>query len=111
MRLVNLTPHNITVRTGRGDITIPPSGQIARVQTVQREAGHVNVAPGVRVPVVETTFGEVVGLSEPRPGVTYIVSSLVLQAVSGRDDLVAPDTGSTAVRENGRIIAVTRFQK
>jgi len=43
----------------------------------------------------------------------YIVSSLVAQAVKGRNDVVSPDTSpASAVRdENGNIIGVKRFQR
>ena len=46
------------------------------------------------------------------PKAIYIVSSLVAQAVAGRNDVVAPDAGPTAIRnEQGQIVAVTRFQR
>lgn len=44
--------------------------------------------------------------------IQFSVSSLVAQAVVGREDVVAPDTGPTAIRdEAGRIVAVRRFQQ
>ena len=104
---LNLTPHEITVRGPNGDLRIPASGQIARVQTVESDAGTV-----AGVPAVTRAFGEIENLPAPREGVAFIVSSMVLGAVSGRDDVVAPDTGPTAVRdEDGKIKAVTRFVK
>jgi len=43
----------------------------------------------------------------------YIVSSLVAQALRGRNDIIAPDTSpNNVVRdENGNIIGVKRFQR
>ncbi len=111
VKLVNLTPHTITIFKENGEVVeLPPSGQIVRVKVVQEPAGEIN-----GIPVVRSGFGEVEGLPPPKPGVVYVVSSLVAQAVArlGREDVVAPDTtGVSAVRdEEGRIIGVRRFQK
>ncbi|RME25645.1 MAG: hypothetical protein D6800_07370, partial [Candidatus Zixiibacteriota bacterium] len=55
-------------------------------------------------------LGDVEGLPDPQDGTVYLVSSMVLSAVRGRRDVVAPDTGPTAIRdETGRITAVTRL--
>jgi len=54
-------------------------------------------------------MGQVSGLPEKQPGKYYLVSSMVLDA-SDRDDLLAPDTGSTAGRDaGGKITHVTRL--
>lgn len=100
---INLTPHAIKVE-GIGEI--PASVQVARVDTRRCYVGGVN---GVRL--VSQTFGEVQGIPEPREGVVYIVSALVLSALAGkRRDVVAPDTGADAVRDpQGRILAVRGF--
>ena len=107
MNLVNITPHDIVVRKADGDLMVPPSGQIARVTTSQEVIGYID-----DVPVVRTVFGEVTGLPDPVKDTIFIVSSLVLGALKGsRPDVVAPDTGPTAIRnDNGQIVAVTRFQ-
>lgn len=99
---VNLTPHAITVE-GLG--TIPASGQVARVETRRCCVGSIN---GARL--VSQTLGEVQNLPGPREGVVYVVSALVLSALAGkRRDVVAPDTGADAVRENGQIVSVRGF--
>ena len=109
MRAVNLTPHAITVRAAGRDVVIPPSGQVARVSVSQTEAGTVEV-DGIAIPVVANVYGDVVGLPAPEPETVYIVSGLVLSRISNRDDVLAPDTGATAIRDgNGQIVAVTRF--
>ena len=109
MKAINLTPHAIVVRVSGRDVVIPPSGQVARVSTKQVEVGVVEI-DGVAVPVVVNDYGPVDGLPAPEPGTIYIVSGLVLSRVGGRKDVVAPDTGSTAVRDGGgQIVAVTRF--
>jgi len=111
MRLVNCTPHSITIADKDGNVirTIEPSGHIARVAVEQREVGTVD-----GIPVVESVFGQVEGLPDPEPGVVYIVSTPTMLAARqmGRTDVVSPDTGPSAVRdEQGRIVAVRRFQR
>ena len=106
MELVNLTPHPITIQpSGVPPVTIPVSGRIARLDSAQEIDSSV-----AGVPIVTTRFGQVIGLPEPEPGKLYIVSSLVAQHVR-RPDVVAPDTGPTAIREGGQIVAVTRLQR
>lgn len=105
-KFVNLTPHEIVVSTRNIKKTIGPSGQIARVETSQE---HVDWLDGIEL--VKTVYGDVTGVPEPEENVVYIVSSLVASRLPEREDVVAPDTGPTAIRENGQIVAVTRFQK
>ena len=108
----NLTPHAITVYDAAGGRVIhvfEPAGQIARCEST---ATQVAVIDGISIH--RTTFGPVTGLPEPGPDTVYIVSSLVAQslATSGRNDVLAPDTGPDSVirDEAGRIIGVRRFQ-
>ncbi|GIW55362.1 MAG: hypothetical protein KatS3mg082_1766 [Nitrospiraceae bacterium] len=106
MKFVNLTPHEVRVADQDGTVflTIPPSGQVARVATTSVMVGEVD-----GIPIYRTALGDVTGLPEPQEGVTYVVSTLVAQVVS-RPDVVAPDTGPTAIRENGQVVAIRRFQ-
>lgn len=102
---INLTPHVVVVIAKNGNkIVVEPSGTIARVDSKQVVTGEVD-----GIPVVNTIFGDVTGIPEPKTGTIYLVSSLVAQAAR-REDVLAPDTGTTAVRENGQIVAVTRLQ-
>lgn len=104
---VNLTPHEIVVRVGDKEIRIKPSGNIARCEVKQREWAYAN-----GIPVVKTEYGEITGLPQKTGNHIYITSSLVASRVPEREDVVSPDTGPTAIRnEAGQIIAVTRFQK
>lgn len=112
MNIINLTPHKITVITedeSRNPIIQEyyPFGIVARVSSTQSELMRVN-----GIPVVKTVFGDVENLPNRAEDTIYIVSTIVAQAVAGkRDDVVAPDTGQTALRdESGKIIGVTRFQ-
>jgi hypothetical protein len=104
--IINLTPHPITIQPSGGQpTTIPVSGRIARLDSSQTTDDAI-----AGVPVVTTRFGHVIGLPAPEPNKVYIVSSLVAQHVR-RPDVLAPDTGPTAIRQDGQIVAVTRLQR
>ena len=114
MRIVNLTPHNITLRAEDGtDTTIAPSGTVARVATIPGEPTG-RIVGGVLV-FGPDQVGEVTGLPEPIEGTVFIVSGFVAAALagSGRGDVFAPGTGPAdgAVRnERGHVVAVTRLK-
>ena len=106
---INLTPHSITIcmaaAFGSNRYTYEPSGVVARCATIREEVPMVGAFRCVR-----QTPGAVEGLPERQPGTFYIVSGMVLQALGGtRPDVVAPDTGLDAIRENGHIVAVRGF--
>lgn len=85
-KLINLTPHDITIlQDGGAEVTIPASGKIARVaeKAVARE-------PICGIPTCRMKFGEVTELPDPEDGVFFIVSALVRMALPGRNDLCSP---------------------
>ena len=101
--MLNLTPHQIVVRRADGtDVVYPPSGTIARVASVEEVTGEID-----GIPVISRSLGEAEGL--PEEGVPCIVSAMVLSAVPGRKGVFAPDSGATAIRNNGQIVAVVRL--
>ncbi len=102
--LINLTPHTLNVIVGERRLEIPPSGTIARVSVKSVPAGEV-----AGIPFVENMYGEVEGLPAPEEGKAYIVSALVGGRVTGRTDVFGPDSGNTALRENGQIVGVVRL--
>lgn len=117
-RIVNLTPHAIVLRTGDGpetDVTIPPSGTVARV--TQGASRQSTAYEGCPVPVYYPGgFSAIEGLPDPEPGVLLIVSGMVAAQVALREryrtDVVAPGTGPNdgAIRnDKGHIVAVTRL--
>ena len=95
--LINLTPHAITIVRDGGNITLPPSGTIARCTVARRQVGSVD-----GIPINRTVFGAVEGLPDPQPGTYYIVSALVAQACPDRHDLLLPD--DTVRDDQGRIV-------
>lgn len=120
--LVNLTPHSITLRVksreGDKDVTIPPSGQVLRVENREMaRRSHVLISDedhnigSVTTRVLEC--GNVSCVPE-KLNTIYIVSLPVLMALDTRGieryDFVAPDTDKGAIRdEEGKITAVTGF--
>jgi len=89
MKIINLTPHPVTLLGPDGDITIEPSGTIARVEAIEKAVGTITV-DWLDVPVVQTEFGQVTGLPEPNGMARYIVSRVVMSACPDRDDLLVP---------------------
>jgi hypothetical protein len=104
MNIINLTPHAITLRTDAQEQTFPASGTVARVPQETTATGKTVAG----FPVHTSSFGQVV-MPEPIEGTVFIVSAMVLSALAGtRQDVVAPRTDATAIRNDaGHIIAVT----
>jgi len=103
--MINLTPHVITLRLPDGqDVTLPPSGTVARVSMLEEIVGTV-----AGLPLIRRCPGPVIGL--PDGDGPCIVSSMVLAALpAGTPGVYAPDTGPTAIRdERGLVVAVTRL--
>ena len=109
--MLNLTPHAIVLRSSDGYIVIQPSGQVARVAMAEQAVDGLVFG----LPVVRRQAGAVTGLIVGETGVIApcLVSGMVLDALSNRPELsgvvFAPDSGATAIRENGQIVAVTRL--
>lgn len=119
--MINLTPHAIVIRLIDGtDRTIPPSGVVARVIHEEKVTGYLY---GV-VPIITRVNMGVQGLDAwvralrvgglgrvADGGEPVLVSSMVLSALpAGTPGVYAPDTGSTAIRDDkGHVVAVTRL--
>lgn len=91
---INLTPHDITLVANDGDtLVIKKSGDIARLSSQ-----NIVVDTWDNIPLVRTTFGDTTGLPDKKHNTFFIVSALVRQANSDRDDLVSP---GDLVRDDG----------
>lgn len=103
--MINLTPHSITVRLPDGSERVyPPSGTVARVMTFETSAADID---GIKTAYRRT--GKVEGLTLPLTG-PVLVSGMVLAELTGVDNVYAPDSGSTAIRDDkGQVVAVTRL--
>jgi hypothetical protein len=87
-RLVNLTPHPVTV----AGVTIPPTAPAARVEEIVDDIGvEISTPDGHVIPVADVYPQQVVNLPPPQDGVAYIVSRAVAMACPDRDDLYVPD--------------------
>lgn len=81
MKLINLTPHEITC----GEVRIPASGDIARVTNHTVACGTI-----LGIPLFESRSVGLVGVPDPKEGVSYIVPSKVREALPKRRDLLSP---------------------
>ena len=108
MNVVNLTPHTINVITEEGMISYPASGTVARVLSITEVRDTV-----MCIPVTAVEYGQVEFLPDPQPDTIYLVSSMVLDRVSGRNDVYAPDTSPYSVvrDDDGRIVGVKCFRQ
>ena len=93
-RVVNLTPHAVTFkRDGMDDVTVEPSGQVARVAEKFTDA-PIETIDDVPVYALEYT-GEVIGLPEQEDGTIYVASMLTIQGMLAlgirRGDVVSPN--------------------
>ena len=120
MRFKNMTLHAICLslpETGQL-LIIPPSGMVAKVVMEEVHVEGMDIlSDGAKFPVIRREPGEI-SIPVPEPGICYLVSSMVLDALkasgSVRKDIFAPDTGATAIRfydgpQNGHVKAVTRL--
>lgn len=106
-KIKNFTPHEIVV-IANGIETRYPSEGVARVKSEETQVSIIN-----GIEIYQQVFGDIEGLPEPEKDTFIIVSAMVLSANKSsknpRWDLIAPNTGATAIRENGQIKAVTSF--
>lgn len=95
---VNLTPHPLIIldRDGKS-VSIPATGDVARVSSTDTVVGHIN-----GITIHKVVFGDVVGVPDPRPDTVFLVSRMVKDRISDRDDVMVP---GLAVRDSdGRVI-------
>lgn len=96
-RLVNLTPHEVVLVTPWGNVHVPPSGSIARVESIPRPLFRLG-----GVVVNAESYGDVAGVPPEQPGRYYLVSALVRLALPNRTDLLSP--GQLVRDEQGRVV-------
>lgn len=103
MNVINLCPHAIHLYDGTLVCNYPPSGAVARCEEMTSPVYHLDAT----LPVVNKTYGEIIGLPAPKEGTVYIVSMLIRTLCPGRSDLLSP---GDAVRDaEGKIIGCTNF--
>jgi hypothetical protein len=88
VRFINLTPHVITIVGGNEDskiISIPPSGEIARVSIENQLVFNLE-----GIEIYRAQYGQVEGLPAPEENTVFIVSTLVRARVPERLDVASP---------------------
>jgi hypothetical protein len=118
MEIINLNKHAVDVLVNGQKVSFPPSGQVATVQVKSIQDGEVSFDEINSIPLFRSEHGSIQGLPNPQDGVLYMVNVLVgtRGALEGRQDLIGPDSGPSAVRyqdgpRKGQIEAVTQFVK
>jgi len=120
MSFINLTPHEIVLegKAFGARWVFPPSDMVARCETVRKvvdefeleyPGDYEGVTEWCEVPIHSVGFGVVSGLPDPTPGVMYLVSSIVAQAVPNRRDVLVPD--DTIRDEGGRVVGCRAFAR
>ena len=95
MRIINLTPHDVTLVTANGDeVVIQPEAAPVRIPTTTTPVGDVN-----GIPLVREELGDANSvLPAPQPDTVYIVARPVAERAN-RPDLLVP---TSVERINGR---------
>src|SRR5690554_6599093 len=109
MRIINLTPHAVTLVTASGDeVVIQPEETPVRIPAETKPAGEIN-----GIPLVEETLGDANRvLPAPQPGVVYVVARPVAERAN-RPDLLVPtqvervDGRPVRARALARVMAAT----
>lgn len=82
--IINLTSHDVVdAITGN---TYPISGRIARIPTQEEKVALSSSG----TPIIRLCYSEPVGIPEPKEGIMYLVSAVVMNEVHNRDDLICP---------------------
>ena len=87
MRIVNFTPHPVTLVTASGDeVVIHPEETPVRIPATTTPAGEIN-----GIPLVVERLGDADSvLPAPQPGTVYVVARPVAERAGHRTDLVVP---------------------
>src|SRR3954467_5223344 len=107
MKLVNLCPHQVSVKHSDGSETIIPQSGVARVAVAYQDAGSITLAAHA-VQIIKGVYGEVTGLPKPTDDCFFVVSHMVRMALPNRKDLLSPPD---IVRDSqGSILACRMFE-
>jgi hypothetical protein len=104
MKIVNLTPHSLTLVGENGTLVVPPSGVVVRLAVTRTALDSVTV-DGVSIPVSLPVLGDVTDMPAAEVGVILVVSALVAGAVN-RFDVYSPgelirDSGGNVIGARG----------
>jgi hypothetical protein len=90
--VVNLTPHSVLILDDNGDVldTFSASGDVARIDEDVRWLNDHPVWSLRDIPFATVNVGKVNNLPDASFGNFFIVSRMVFDALSDRDDLIVP---------------------
>jgi len=91
-RLVNLSPHEVTILAAEGkEIRLPAAEKPAGIETFLAPAGWI-AAGGAKVTVGDERPSGIMDLPAPQKGVLYVASRMVAEMAvrEGREDVVCP---------------------
>jgi len=124
VELINLTPHEVTIRLENGEeIKIPPSGYTVRLDTKEKPVGSLG-----KIPIVKVEYGDLVIVKDGKPvedteflkGADVIVSSIIgnsghavylLASDYDVNAIYVPNTSRAIRNEKGQIVAVPSLIK
>lgn len=113
MKFVNLTPHEVVVDVDGQRLSLASQGN-CRVAVKQILESTLEV-DNLRIPFYNNEYGKIEGLPDYQTDIIYVVSLMVINALKAegviRHDIVSPDSGPTAIRVDGKIVAVRGFIK
>ena len=106
-KIVNITPHDLTIIAKGNQIVISSSG-IARVKQENVLEGAINI-DGINVPICKTKMGDIEGLPEQQEGVFFFVSKPVFdEAIKlGRTDVLC--NAEVVRNDKGQTIGTKMF--
>lgn len=103
-KLRNLTPHPIRIADQDGNIVRElPSEGVLRLGSSRR---LIDVVDGI--PIQSSSFSIPEDIERPGKDEYFIVSAPAAAAIKD-PRYIAPDTGYTAIKEGGRVVAVRGF--
>lgn len=108
MKIVNLTPHTVTIFVDDDRaVHFAPSGTVARCTTQRSNSSELATEDHGPIPVTELSYGDAALPSED-PDLIYIVSILVAQS-SNRSDLYVID--EEIRNDHGVVVGAKRLGK
>ena len=105
--VINLCKHSVAGLVNGEVMTFPAvvNGKDANVSVKTVNKGTLG-----GFALVGTEFGEVKNLPEPIENTVFIVNGMVFERCSERKDIIAPDSGPSAIRENGQVKHVIQWK-
>jgi len=99
-KIINLTPHEINI-VGHEPILSSGSVRVAETSHVIDEINGIDI--------IVKKFGKVDGMPKPQPDTVFVVSLMVAQQLTHRDDVLT--VGETVRNEAGQVVGAKNFSR